>query len=96
MLLAPDEEVSQWLRAAAAAQGLEHAVCRKQHHGDRDVDVALPDHDVAVTHALFVGDALAHLQAAGVRHVWSSGCVPHSSNSVSVVPLLAAAVADCA
>lgn len=48
--------------------------------------------DVAVTHALFVGDALAHVQAAGVKHVWSSDCVAHESNSVSIVPLLAGAL----
>lgn len=48
--------------------------------------------DVAVTHALLVGDALADLQAAGVRHVWSTDCVPHPSNVVSVVPLLAEAL----
>ncbi len=45
--------------------------------------------DVIVTHALFVGDAQMQVQAAGVRHVWSSDCVPHASNVVSVVPLLA-------
>jgi ribose-phosphate pyrophosphokinase len=127
LLLAPDEEAGQWVRAAAVAHGLDHAVCRKQRHGDRDVDVALPDVevrgravvllddvastgrtlaaaargalaqgaasvDVAVTHALFVGDALAQVHAAGVRHVWSSDCVPHASNAVSVVPLLAQAL----
>jgi ribose-phosphate pyrophosphokinase len=48
--------------------------------------------DVAVTHALFVGDALAQVHAAGVRQVWSSDCVPHASNAVSVVPMLAAAL----
>jgi len=48
--------------------------------------------DVAVTHALFVGDALARLHAAGVRHVWSADTVPHPTNAVSVVPLLAAAL----
>jgi ribose-phosphate pyrophosphokinase len=48
--------------------------------------------DVAVTHALFVGDALAELRAAGVRQVWSSDCVAHESNAVSVVPLLARAL----
>jgi len=47
--------------------------------------------DVAVTHALFNGDALPALQAAGVRHVWSSNSVPHASNAVSVVSLLAEA-----
>ncbi len=127
LLLAPDEEAGQWVRAAAAAHGLEHAVCRKQRHGDREVDVALPDVsvrgravvllddvastgrtlaaaargalasgaasvDVAVTHALFVGDALQQVRAAGVRHVWSSDCVPHPSNAVSVVPVLARAL----
>ena len=127
LLLAPDEEAGQWVRRAAKAHGLDHAVCRKQRHGDRDVDVSLPDHDVAgravvllddvastgrtliaaargaldrgaasvdvaVTHALFMGDALAQVRAAGVRHVWSTDCVPHASNAVSVVPLLAAAL----
>ena len=127
LLMAPDEEAGQWVRAAAANHGLDHAVCRKLRHGDRDVDVALPSVDVhgravvllddvastgrtlvaaargalargalsvdvAVTHALFVGDALQRVQAAGVRHVWSSDCVPHASNAVSVVPLLAAAL----
>jgi ribose-phosphate pyrophosphokinase len=45
--------------------------------------------DVAVTHALFVGDAMTQLRAAGVRQVWSTDCVPHESNAVSVAPLLA-------
>jgi ribose-phosphate pyrophosphokinase len=127
LLLAPDEEAGQWVRRAAQAHGLEHAVCHKTRRGDRDVEVALPatdvsgravvllddvastgrtlvaaargalaagaaSVDVAVTHALFVGDALAQVQAAGVRWVWSSDCVPHPSNAVSVVPLLAAAL----
>ncbi|HRD96413.1 MAG TPA: phosphoribosyltransferase family protein, partial [Rubrivivax sp.] len=117
----------QWVRAAAAAGKLEHAVCQKLRQGDLEVQVALPGTDlggrpvvllddlastgrtleaaarvalargaasvdVAVTHGLFIGDALDHLRAAGVRHVWSSDCVPHTSNAVSVVPLLAAAL----
>jgi len=48
--------------------------------------------DVAVTHALFVGDALAQLRAAGVRHVWSSDAVPHASAVVPINALLASAV----
>ncbi len=48
--------------------------------------------DVAVTHALFVGDALEQLRAAGVRHVWSTDSVPHETNVVSVAPRLAAAL----
>lgn len=129
LLLGPDEEARQWVTVAAAAHGLDHAVCIKQRHGDRDVDVALPELDVAgrqvvifddvastgrtlataargvlsagaasvdviVTHALFGGDALEHIHAAGVGQVWSSNTVPHASNVVSVVPLLAAALAQ--
>ncbi|MOA06048.1 phosphoribosylpyrophosphate synthetase [compost metagenome] len=50
--------------------------------------------DVAVTHALFAADALAVIRAAGVRHVWSSDCIAHPSNAVSVAPLLAGALAQ--
>lgn len=48
--------------------------------------------DVAVTHGLFVDDAVARLREAGVRRIWSTDCVPHPSNAISVVPLLAAAL----
>lgn len=127
LLMAPDEEAEQWVRVAAQANRLEHAVCVKQRRGDHDVEVALPDRevrgravvlmddvastgrtlavaargalaqgaasvDVVVTHALFVGDALEQVRAAGVRHIWSSDCVPHASNVITVVPLLAAAM----
>jgi ribose-phosphate pyrophosphokinase len=123
LLMGPDEEAAQWVARAAAAHGLEHAVCRKQRHGDRDVDVALPEVsvagrevvllddvastgrtlvqaargvlaqgaasvDVAVTHGLFVADAMEQIRAVGVRHVWSTNCIAHESNVVSVVPLL--------
>ena len=129
LLLGPDEEAAQWVRRAAEGNGLDHAVCRKQRHGDHDVEVALPavpvqgravvlfddmastgrtlvmaargalaagaaSVDVAVTHGLFVGDAMSALREAGVRHVWSSDCVPHESNAVSVVPLLSAALLE--
>jgi len=49
--------------------------------------------DVAVTHALFAGDALQRLQAAGVGQVWSTDCIAHPSNAVSVVGAVAEAVA---
>ncbi len=48
--------------------------------------------DVAVTHALFAGDALDVIQAAGVRNVWSTDCIAHASNAVSVAPALANAL----
>jgi ribose-phosphate pyrophosphokinase len=127
LLLAPDEEASQWVRVAAAAGALDHGVCVKHRRGDRDVQVSLPDTpvagravvlvddvastgrtlveaaqgvlaagaagvDVAVTHALFVGDALAQVHAAGVGRVWSTDSVPHASNCIAIAPLLAGAL----
>ena len=127
VLLGPDEEAGQWVLVAAAAGGLDHAICTKQRHGDHDVDVALPtvsvagravvllddlastgrtlveaargalargaaSVDVMVTHGLFIGDAIEQIRAAGVRDIWSTDCVPHATNAVSVVPLLAAAL----
>ncbi|MDP4917689.1 MAG: ribose-phosphate diphosphokinase [Haliea sp.] len=48
--------------------------------------------DVAVTHALFAGDALNVMEAAGIGEVWSTDCIQHHSNVVPMAPLLAAAL----
>lgn len=42
-LIGPDEESEQWVSAIAARIGAPHAVLRKIRHGDRDVDIELPD-----------------------------------------------------
>lgn len=131
LLIAPDEEAEQWVRAAGEATGLHGLVCRKTRRGDRDVAVELPEGDLArrdvviiddvsstghtlvqaaraltargvrsidaaVVHALFGGDAIERLHAAGVRRVWSTDAIPHPSNVISVAPLIAAAIADSA
>jgi ribose-phosphate pyrophosphokinase len=49
---------------------------------------------VAVTHALFFGDALDRLGRAGVSRVWSTDSVGHASNAVRLDRLLAAGVAS--
>lgn len=43
LLVGPDEESEQWVSAIAARIGAPHAVLRKIRHGDRNVDVELPD-----------------------------------------------------
>ena len=48
--------------------------------------------DVAVTHALFAGDALQLLSTAGIGQVWSTDCIAHASNAVSMAPAIAAAL----
>jgi ribose-phosphate pyrophosphokinase len=50
--------------------------------------------DVAVTHALFAGDALDVIRASGVGRIWSTDCIAHESNAISMAPRLAKALAD--
>lgn len=119
LLVGPDQESAQWIALAASRHGFDHAVCHKVRHGDRAVDVSLPDLpvadrqvvllddvvstgytvaraaqlmlaagaisvDVAVTHALFSGDAMQLLRGAGVGDIWSTDCIRHPSNAVSM------------
>jgi ribose-phosphate pyrophosphokinase len=48
--------------------------------------------DIAVTHALFVNDALQVIKRAGVGEIWSTDCIEHPTNAVSVAPLIAEAL----
>lgn len=50
--------------------------------------------DVAVTHALFAGDALQVMLNAGVGEVWSTDCICHPSNAVSMATSIAEALAQ--
>lgn len=50
--------------------------------------------DVAVTHALFAGNALQMIRDAGVKQVWSTDCILHPSNAISMAPIIAQALRD--
>lgn len=50
--------------------------------------------DAAVTHALFAGDALQVLHDAGVGEIWSTDCITHPSNAVSVANAMATALTE--
>lgn len=125
LLIGPDAESAQWIAQAADRHGFDFGVCHKVRHGDREVQIALPEQDVrgravvllddvassgrtlataarlllaggaasvdvAVTHALFADDAMAVIKDAGVDRVWSTDCISHPSNAVS----MAACIAD--
>ncbi len=49
--------------------------------------------DVAVTHALFAADAWQLVLKAGVDEVWSTDCIRHPSNAVSMASTIAQALA---
>lgn len=127
LLIGPDAEAAQWVRSAAETAGFDHGVCHKVRHGDREVEIKLPDLDitrrnvvlmddvassghtiaraaeallvagaasvdVAITHALFAGDALQVIRSAGVGEVWSTDCIIHPSNATPMAPVLAQAL----
>ena len=48
--------------------------------------------DVAVTHALFAQGAIELVASAGVQHIWSTDCIAHPSNAVSMAGSIAAAL----
>ncbi|WP_192036699.1 ribose-phosphate diphosphokinase [Halomonas sp. YLGW01] len=50
--------------------------------------------DVAVTHALFAGDALEVIRRAGVNEVWSTDSIAHPSNAVAMAPTLGKALGE--
>lgn len=80
LLLGPDEESQQWLQRAAAAAGAEFCLARKVRHGDREVNILLPEaqafadrdvvliDDMASTGQTLV-EAAAQLLERGARHV---------------------------
>ena len=43
LIIGPDEESEQWVSAVAGRAGAPHVVLRKIRHGDRDVEIAVPD-----------------------------------------------------
>jgi ribose-phosphate pyrophosphokinase len=47
-----------------------------------------------VTHGLFARGCIERIRQAGVREVWSTDSIPHSSNVVGLASLLAQALAE--
>jgi ribose-phosphate pyrophosphokinase len=72
---------------ASTGHSLAAAARQLRERGSRSIGVA-------VTHALFVGDALDLLRDAGVDHIASTDSVPHASNALSLDALLAAALQE--
>jgi ribose-phosphate pyrophosphokinase len=56
VLIAPDEEAEQWVKAIAEPAGLESAVATKTRLGDRRVEISLPSLALEGRHAVIVDD----------------------------------------
>jgi len=59
LLIGPDEESEQWVSAIADRIGAPHAVLRKTRHGDRRVEIDLPDLSAWRGHRPVLADDIA-------------------------------------
>ena len=75
LLVGPDSEAAHWVASAAAAHGFDHAVCSKVRHGDRNVEIALPDVPVAGRKVVIVDDVAStgHTVAVAAQLMLAAG-----------------------
>ncbi|MEN8168724.1 MAG: ribose-phosphate diphosphokinase [Pseudomonadota bacterium] len=59
MLVGPDGESEQWVRAIADPAGLDYAIASKQRLGDREVVIKLPEHDYHQHEVILVDDMIS-------------------------------------
>lgn len=81
LILGPDAESEQWAKQIAAPRGLDYAIALKTRHGDRDVDVDVPDIEVAGRDVVLIDDisstgrtlieAALQLDGKGARHIYA-------------------------
>ena len=132
VLVGPDAESAQWVRAVADLARAPAIVLEKLRRGDRDVSVSVPDierwrdhtpvlvDDIISTartmiatighlrrielvapvcvgvHAVFADRAYDELREAGAGRVVTCNTVPHTSNAIDVVSLLASGMQSLA
>jgi ribose-phosphate pyrophosphokinase len=79
VLIGPDEESAQWVGAVAGLVDAPHTVLRKTRHGDRDVDVSVPDLERWRAHTpVLVDDIVStgRTMIATLHHLAERGALP--------------------
>jgi ribose-phosphate pyrophosphokinase len=79
VLIGPDEESAQWVAAVARRIDAPHTVLRKTRHGDRDVDVSVPDLERWRAHTpVLVDDIVStgRTMIATLQHLADKGTLP--------------------
>jgi ribose-phosphate pyrophosphokinase len=96
LLVGPDDESEQWVRAIAEPAGLNYIIAHKERRGDRDVVVTLPecdyrDHEVILLDDMIstghtIGDVTQKLKQAGAGTIYC--LVTHALFPTEVATLL--------
>lgn len=66
VILGPDSESEQWVRAVARADQWEYGVCNKIRIGDRQVEITLPEIDLSGRSVVIVDDVASSGQTLAV------------------------------
>jgi ribose-phosphate pyrophosphokinase len=82
LLLAPDSEAQQWVKAVAEPNGWEYGICNKIRHGDRKVEITLPDIDLSGRNVIIVDDVTSSGQTLAVA---IKQCLSKQANHVDVL-----------
>jgi len=102
LLIGPDEESRQWVRRIAETAGFPFGVAEKIRHGDRSVDIRLPEFSYEDRTVVLVDDVVStgHTLAAAARLIKAEGAcrvhclVTHPLFSDQAVELLRSAGVD--
>ena len=81
LIIGPDNESRQWVSEVALEVSCPYFVLQKARHGDRDVEVRLPDHEALLDHTPVLLDDIVSSGAtmmAAVRSLRAAGfCAPY-------------------
>lgn len=82
LIIGPDSESRQWVDAIAAASGLEGVVGAKVRRGDTDVEIDLPDIDLAGREIVLVDDMIS---TGSTMAITAGRCRARGARAVDVV-----------
>jgi ribose-phosphate pyrophosphokinase len=82
VLLAPDSEAQQWVKAVAEPNGWEYGICNKIRRGDRKVEITLPDIDLSGRAVVIVDDVASSGQTLAVA---IEQCLSRQAKQVDVL-----------
>lgn len=82
ILLGPDAESIQWVKVIAEAGGLTYGVADKQRLGDREIQINLPDLDLADKAVVLVDDVISSGETIAIA---AQRCFEAGAKSVDVL-----------